>query len=70
MIQEMPANGHWEESPDPEHQQQPTLTIAPDTMITPLAETVGENTMQNYSEVTALSEDMVQVTGDDRTGQS
>jgi hypothetical protein len=69
MIQEMPANGRWEESPVQEDQSGATIVEGSSTMAEPSGESVND-APQHPSEISAPPEDTIHVADNDRTGQS
>jgi hypothetical protein len=69
MIQEMPANGRWEESPVRGEHSEPAINDGPNTMTSPPNETVRGAT-QDHSEMPAPREDTVGTIDNDRTGRS
>jgi hypothetical protein len=66
MIQEMPANGRWEESPVRGEHSELAINEEPNTMTSPPNETVRGAT-QDHSEMPAPREDTVGTTDNDRT---
>lgn len=69
MVQEMPANGHWEASPIRENQDGLAAVSGPDQIVGPLEEDVG-SPIPSHSEMPAPAEDMIHVTDNDHSGQS
>jgi hypothetical protein len=69
MIQEMPANGRWEESPVRGEHSEPAISDKPNTMTSPPNEAVRGAT-HNDSEMPAPREDTVGTTDNDRTNRS
>jgi hypothetical protein len=69
MIQELLANGRWEDSPVRGEHSGPATNDEPNTMTSPPNETVRGAT-QDHSEMSAPREDTIGTTDNDRTGQS
>jgi hypothetical protein len=69
MINEMPANGRWEESPAQEDQSGAAIVDGSNTMADPPGETIND-APQYPSEMSAPPEDTIHVADNNRTGRS
>jgi len=69
MVQEMPANGRWEESPVQEDQRGSARINEPRTTVGPRGETSG-GSIRSQSEMPAPAEGIVHITNNDHSDQA